>query len=100
MIQSLQLSFNLGLEVLAMQPSSDAVEVEASISYVIDTTGSMSDELVEIQRAIPQIRIDLDHYVQSLGENIQVRFILVPFNDPGKFRCMHVGICMVGMYTV
>ena len=91
---------NLGLEVLAMQSPADAAEVEASISYVIDTTGSMSEELVEIQRAIPQIRIDLDHYVQSLGENIQVRFILVPFNDPGKFRCMHVGICMVGMYTV
>ena len=44
----------------------------------------MSDELLEIQRAIPQIRIDLDHYVQSLGENMRVRFILVPFNDPGK----------------
>ena len=84
---------NLGLEVSAMQsmqPPADAAEVETSISYVIDTTGSMREELPEIQRAIPHIRIDLDHYIQSLGENIQVRFILVPFNDPGEFRCMHV----------
>ena len=67
-----------------------------SISYVIDTTGSMREELPQIQRAIPQIRNDLDQYVQSLGENVQVRFILVPFNDPGEFTdaCRHRCRCI------
>jgi len=88
---------NLGLEVSAMQSPADEAAIQISISYVIDITGSMSDELPEIQRAIPRIRTDLDHYVRSLGENIQVRFILVPFNDPGEFRYVHGGSCMVYM---
>ena len=99
MLQNIRLQVNddtkfaafLGLSlevpsVQSVQPQADAVEVETSISYVIDTTGSMGEELPEIQRAIPQIRIDLSRYVQSLGENVQVRFILVPFNDPGEFN--------------
>ena len=93
----------LSLEVSAMQsmqPPADAVEVETSISYVIDTTGSMREELPEIQRAIPRIRIELSRYVQSLGENVRVRFILVPFNDPGEFNPWlgtynHVEMCIV-----
>jgi hypothetical protein len=56
----------------------------ASIAYVIDTTGSMTEELPEIQATIPEIRTNLQQYVDSFSGNIQVRFILVPFNDPGN----------------
>lgn len=54
-----------------------------SIAYVIDTTGSMEEELPEIQATIPQIRTSLQQYVNGLGGNVRVRYILVPFNDPG-----------------
>lgn len=60
------------------------LEQSASIAYVIDTTGSMVEELPEIQATIPQIRISLQQYIDSFSGNIQVRFILVPFNDPGN----------------
>ena len=56
----------------------------ASVAYVIDTTGSMSDELPQIQATIPKIREDIEDYIDSLGENAEVKFILVPFNDPGN----------------
>ena len=82
----------LGLKLqAAMSPTDEPVASPSiiSISYVIDTTGSMSEELPEIQRALPQIRIQLDRYIQSLGENVQVRFILVPFNDPGEFIALN-----------
>ena len=55
----------------------------ASIAYVIDTTGSMAEELPEIQATIPEIRASLQQYADSFSGNIQVRYILVPFNDPG-----------------
>ena len=57
----------------------------ASIAYVIDTTGSMGEELPEIQATIPQIRASLQEYVNSFSGNIRVQFILVPFNDPGTY---------------
>ena len=60
-------------------------QVEASIAYVIDTTGSMSQELPQIQATVPMIRTFLEDYVAGLGGNARVRFILVPFNDPGNF---------------
>ena len=59
-------------------------QVEASVAYVIDTTGSMGEELPQIQATIPSIRVFLESYVESLGGNARVRFILVPYNDPGK----------------
>lgn len=55
-----------------------------SIAYVIDTTGSFGDELPELQATIPAIRDNLQSYVDSFAGSIQVRYILVPFNDPGK----------------
>ena len=60
------------------------IKVAASISYVIDTTGSMGEELPEIQATIPAIRSSLEQYKESLGENAQITYILVPFNDPGN----------------
>ena len=57
--------------------------VSASIAYVIDTTGSMGDELPEIQQTIPQIRMNLQQYAELNG-NLNIRYILVPFNDPGN----------------
>ena len=57
--------------------------VSASIAYVIDTTSSMGDELPEIQQTIPQIRSNLQQYAELNG-NMTIRYILVPFNDPGK----------------
>lgn len=59
------------------------VAQDISIAYVIDTTGSMGEELPEIQATIPTIRRDLQDYVNSFSGSMQVRFILVPFNDPG-----------------
>ena len=59
-------------------------QVDASIAYVIDVTGSMGEELPEIQATIPSIRAFLENYVEDLGGNARVRFILVPFNDPGN----------------
>ena len=56
--------------------------VSTSIAYVIDTTGSMGEELPEIQATIPQIRINLQEYAETNGIT-NIRYILVPFNDPG-----------------
>ena len=56
-----------------------------SIAYVIDTTGSMGDELPEIQAGIPEIRTRLQSYAASFGGDATVNYILVPFNDPGKY---------------
>ena len=65
------------------------VKTAASIAYVIDTTGSMGEELPQIQASIPQIRADLQAYRDSIGENAAIRYILVPFNDPGLFIAVH-----------
>ena len=54
-----------------------------SIAYVIDTTGSMSEELPEIRATIQTIRENLKQYMESFSGPIRVRYILVPFNDPG-----------------
>lgn len=54
-----------------------------SITYVIDTTGSMGEELPQIQATIPTIRTSLRNYVESFAGSISVNYILVPFNDPG-----------------
>ena len=59
--------------------------VSASIAYVIDTTGSMSEELLEIQATIPQIRTNLQEYAETNGIT-NIRYILVPFNDPGTVQ--------------
>ena len=63
-----------------------ALEVQriSSIAFVIDTTGSMSDEIPEIKASLPAIRIRIENYIQNLGPNAEVNLILVPFNDPGK----------------
>ena len=54
-----------------------------SIAYVIDTTGSMGEELPQIQATIPTITANLLTYISRFGGGVQFRFILVPFNDPG-----------------
>ena len=59
-------------------------QVDVSIAYVIDTTSSMGVELPEIQATNPGIRAFMENYVEELGGNARVRFILVPFNDPGN----------------
>ena len=59
------------------------VKTAASVAYVIDTTGSMSEELPQIQATIPQIRSSLKQYKESIGESAVINYILVPFNDPG-----------------
>ena len=56
--------------------------VSASIAYVIDTTAGMAEELPEIQATIPQLRANLEEYAEMNG-NRNIRYILVPFNDPG-----------------
>jgi hypothetical protein len=44
----------------------------------------MGVELPEIQATNPGIRAFMENYVKELGGNARVRFILVPFNDPGN----------------
>ena len=44
----------------------------------------MGDELPEIQATIPTIRDSLQQYRESLGDNAEVKYILVPYNDPGN----------------
>lgn len=63
---------------------------DISIAYVIDTTGSMSEELLEIQATLPSIKTTLQQHVNSFSGNMQVRYILVPFNDPGTIRLLEV----------
>ena len=66
-------------------PGSPREEVFTSIAYVIDTTASMSDVLPEIQAALPEIMTELNEYLQDLGEGAALKFILVPYNDPGTY---------------
>ena len=56
--------------------------VAASIAYVIDTTAGMIEALPEIQATIPELRMNLEQYAEMNG-NTNIRYILVPFNDPG-----------------
>ena len=66
-------------------PGSPREEVFTSIAYVIATTASMSDVLPEIQAALPEIMTELNEYLQDLGEGAALKFILVPYNDPGTY---------------
>ena len=66
--------------------------ISASIAYVIDTTAGMADELPEIQATIPQLRTSLQQYAEMNG-NTNIRYILVPFNDPG-ILIMSYTICL------
>ena len=59
------------------------IKTATSVAYVIDTTGSMSTALPQIQATIPRIRSRLEEYKDNLGENAEINYILVPFNDPG-----------------
>ena len=80
------------LQVIRMDVNDDALfsqflgisvnVVSTSIAYVIDTTEGMVDELPEIQATIPQLRASLEQYAEMNG-NTNIRYILVPFNDPG-----------------
>lgn len=51
----------------------------AVLCFVIDTTGSMSDDIAEAKRTAYQI-IDSKKGTQDEPSE----YILVPFNDPGK----------------
>ena len=62
--------------------------VSTSIAFVIDTTGSMTEELPEIQATIPQIRVNLQEYAETNGIT-NIRYILVPFNDPGAVQVVN-----------
>ena len=70
------------------------VKTAASVAYVIDTTGSMGEELPQIQATIPQIRSSLEQYKENIGESAVINYILVPFNDPGLCFC---GLCTAKM---
>ena len=72
----------LGIVICA--PVSQLQVVAASIAYVIDTTGSMGEELPKIQSTIPTIREVLQQYRESLGDNAVVNYILVPYDDTGE----------------
>ena len=63
----------------------DIEQFRSSIAFVIDTTGSMREELPEIQASLPRIQQQLEAYEASLGGGVTVDYILVPFNDPDQF---------------
>ncbi len=67
-------------QLFSMYLGIDIAAQSISIAYVIDTSESMDDELPEIQATIPRIRADLNRF--SANGNMNVRYILVPFNDP------------------
>ena len=75
--------FSTFLGVPIVEDSTEDSTQSISIAYVIDTTGSMGEELPQIQATLPIIRSNLTTYVNSFGGGVQVRYILVPFNDPG-----------------
>lgn len=50
------------------------------LCFVIDTTGSMSDDIDEVKRVTSSI---VDNKTGT--ETQPSEYILVPFNDPGKF---------------
>ena len=75
--------FSTFLGVPIVEDSTGDSTQSISIAYVIDTTGSMGEELPQIQATLPIIRSNLTTYVNSFGGGVQVRYILVPFNDPG-----------------
>ncbi len=70
---------------LGISLSEQVTVQKTSIAYVIDTTGSMGEELPEIQASIPQIRVNLEAYARNFDDATEIRYILAPFNDPGKF---------------
>ena len=51
-----------------------------SIAYVVDTSVSMEEELPEIQATIPILRRELS---STFANDMHLRYILVPFNEPG-----------------
>ena len=53
---------------------------EASLAFVFDTTGSMSDDLVQAKKGATMIL----NTTLSLQNQPLYNYILVPFNDPGK----------------
>ena len=53
-----------------------------SIAYVIDTTGSMREELPEIQSMLDNIQRSLETFATSVSV---LDLILVPYNDPGQY---------------
>lgn len=50
------------------------------LCFVIDTTGSMSDDIAEVRRVTSSI---IDSKTGTATQPSE--YILVPFNDPGKF---------------
>jgi len=65
----------LGLEV--------EVNRFVSLAMVIDTTRRSNDELQEIVDLIPQIKMDVQQYINTFENDLQVRYILVPVEDSG-----------------
>ena len=61
------------------------VRVSVSFTVVIDTTGSMGDELPSL---LAPINSTVSEWKRMFYPDTQIRHILVPFNDPGKhYHC-------------
>lgn len=57
------------------------LDVGTSLTFVIDTTGSMSDEIQAVK----------DQTIELVNTNsgtclAAFKYVVVPFNDPGKFK--------------
>ena len=68
----------LGLEITQARRVID-------LTLVIDTTRRIDDTiLTEIQASLPEIAADIQQYTNTVEEEIQIRYILVPLSDSGK----------------
>ena len=56
---------------------------DVSLTMVIDTTRRTNPQLQEIVTIIPQIATNIHQYTSTLGNNLRVKYILVPVYDTG-----------------
>lgn len=63
-------------------PQSKSTWPPASLTFVMDTTGSMHDDLAQVKEAVNVI---FDSIIANPDVPVQ-NFVLVPFHDPGERR--------------
>ena len=75
----------LGLEITQARRIID-------LAIVIDTTGRTDNTiLTEIQASLPDIATNVQQYTDTIEEEIQIRYILVPLSDSGNIYSNVIG---------
>lgn len=65
------------------------------LCFVIDTTGSMNDDIAEVRRVTSSI---IDSKTGSANQPSE--YILVPFNDPGKTNLIPSACSLISFQAV